>query len=520
MQSESLKTLYFLGRPQQCVLPIFQRKYSWTQNDECKRLFENLKYIGNSENRDSWYIGAIVCQNEGGNLARPVFVLIDGQQRLTTITILLCAITDYLRKHPKTHLDEVKNWDSLLKTYVINSEEDGDKWYRLLLNNEDKEDLKELIYKVSVGEEIPKYRGESRVFSNFHWFKRNINKNNITSIYDGLRKLEMILIELDPTDVAQNIFETLNSTGKSLKKIDQIRNYLLMGLNQDEANELYYHYWRPMELVFNSTNLNNKTNHFDYFVRYYLITKLGQNVNTKDVYDKFRVVSDEFENAKNCIKEITEFSNYYLRLFASCEEDKSLKKEFKELNVIGLRMMAPFLIKVYHLYDTDVISKEEFVQLVDIIKSYYMRISVSNIGKSVISSQLPVALNKLLDEDNRIELIIKHFVNLKGEDRFISDNTIREMVHTRNFEIYKKNHFVLSKSVNFGRQVPLDTSELEVIKIFENVDSKHSYKIGNFTLEGIDLCMDIEAETPEDFIDKRSDKLIDIIVKVWEYPSL
>ena len=275
-----------------------------------------------------------------------------------------------------------------------------------------------------------------------------------------------------------------------------------------------------MELVFNSTNLNNKTNHFDYFVRYYLITKLGQNVNTKDVYDKFRVVSDEFENAKNCIKEITEFSNYYLRLFASCEEDKSLKKEFKELNVIGLRMMAPFLIKVYHLYDTDVISKEEFVQLVDIIKSYYMRISVSNIGKSVISSQLPVALNKLLDEDNRIELIIKHFVNLKGEDRFISDNTIREMVHTRNFEIYKKNHFVLSKSVNFGRQVPLDTSELEVIKIFENVDSKHSYKIGNFTLEGIDLCMDIEAETPEDFIDKRSDKLIDIIVKVWEYPSL
>lgn len=518
MQSESYKTLYFLGRPQQYVLPIFQRKYSWTPNVECKTLFENLKFVGSKEHRKSWYIGAIVCQNKGGNLATPVFVLIDGQQRLTTVTLILCAMAEYLRKHPKTHLDELTNWDTLLKKYVIDSEAEGDKWYRLLLNNEDKDDLKELIYRISNAEDIPKYKG-SRIFSNFHWFKRNINKNNIKQIWDGLRKLEMIHINLDENDVAQNIFETLNSTGRSLNKIDQIRNYLLMGLPSDKAEDIYNQYWKPMEDAFNSPNLTGK-NHFDWFARYFLMERLDQNINTKDVYDKFRLASNNYENSTDSIKQLTEFSKYYLRLFGNCEEDKQLKKEFSELNTIAMRMMSPFLMRLYYLYEHNEISKEEFILLISVIKAYYMRISISNVGKSVISSQLPVALNKLLNEDNKIEAVMNHFRGLKGEDRFISDSSIREMIHTRNFEIYKKNHFVLSKLVNYGRQVPLDTSDLEVVKLCENVSDSHSYKIGNFTLEHIDLCMDIEAETNEEFIDKRTEKLIDLILRVWEYPTL
>ena len=519
MQSESLRMRSFLGRPQQYVLPIFQRKYSWTPNVECKTLFENIIDVAKSDDKNTWYIGAIVCQNKGGNLGRPVYVLIDGQQRLTTLTLMICAMTEYLRKHPKTGLDEVPNWDTILKECVIYSEGQGDNWYRLLLNNEDKDDLKELVSKVAGGEDVPKYK-HSRIFGNYHWFKRNINKNNIKLVWDGLRKLEMIHINLDETDVAQNIFETLNSTGRSLKKIDQIRNYLLMGLEPSEAEAIYNYYWRPMERSFNNPNLNNGSNHFDWFTRYYLMFKLNQSVNTKDVYDKFRIVSNNYENAKECIKEITEFSNYYLRLFGNCEEDKTLKKEFSELNTVAMRMMTPFLMKIFSLYDHEEISKDEFLKLVNVLKAYYMRISVANVGKSVISSQLPVALNKLLDEDNGVELVINHFIGLKGEDRFISDSSIREMIHTRNFEIYKKNHFVLSKLVNYGRQVPLDTSDLEVVKLCENVSESHSYKIGNFTLENIDLCMDIDADSNEEFIDKRTEMMIDLILRVWEYPTL
>ena len=518
MYSESVRTLYFLGGQHQQVLPIYQRGYSWVANLECKKLLDDLIFIGNHDESDSWYLGAIVCQNKGGNLATPVFVLIDGQQRLTTVTILICAITEYLRKHPKTKLDEVKNWDSLLKSYVVNSEGEAEKWYKLLLNNQDKNDLKELIYRVSKGEDIPKYKGQSKIFTNYNWFKRNINKNNISSIYDGLRKLEMIQIILDEKDVAQNIFETLNSTGQSLQTIDQIRNYLLMGL--EESEEVYNHYWRPMENSFKESILKSNPKHFDWFARYFLIATLEINVNSKDVYDKFRVASNNYEDAQNCIKELSEFSKYYLRLFGDCEEDVSLKKEVKDINIIAMRMMTPFLLKLYYLYDHIQISKEEFIALLNMIESYYMRISVSNVGKSVISANLPVNLNRLLDKEDKSFEIAKYFLNLKGEDRFIPDSTLRENVHTKNFEVYRKNHFVLSKLTNFGRIVPLDTSELEVISIFDDVSPSHSYKIGNFTLEGIDLCMDIDADTNEEFIDKRTEALIDLILKGWEYPSL
>ena len=516
MQSESIKTLQFLGRPQQCILPIFQRKYSWEKNDECKVLLKDLEYVGNEETRYNWYLGAIVCQNTGGNLARPVFVLIDGQQRLTTVTILICAITEYLRKHPKTKLDEVKNWDSLLKTYVINSEEDGDKWYRLLLNNEDKEDLKELIYKVSVGEDIPKYKG-SNVFNNYHFFKRHLNKNNIESVYNGLRKLEMIHISLDEHDVAQNIFETLNSTGKSLQNIDQIRNYMLMGLESNEAEDIYHHYWRPMEVSFEDHKIGN-TNHFDFFARYYLIIKLGVLVRTDVVYDKFRMVSDNFENATTCIKELKEFSDYYLRLFADCEEDPTLKKEFKDFKVLGMRNLSPFLMKLYQKYASNEIPKKDVVSIINILKSYHVRKSICGWPNNGLG---PVGLKLIKNlEDGGLDEIVRSMLDLKGANRFVSDLQVKENIPFQNFESYTRLKFVLNKLVNFDKSAPIDTSELTVKKICPDISEEYAIKLGNFTLEGIDLCMDIEAETNEEFIVKRTEKLTELILRVWEYPTL
>lgn len=517
MQSESIKTLGFLGRPQQCVLPIFQRKYNWEKNNQCKTLLKDLEYVGSEETRYNWYLGAIVCQNTGGNLARPVFVLIDGQQRLTTVTIILCAITEYLRKHPKTKLDEVKNWDSLLKTYVINSEEDGDKWYRLLLNNEDKEDLKELIYMVSAGEDIPKYKGKSNVFSNYHFFRRHINKNNIEAVYNGLRKLEMIHISLDEHDVAQNIFETLNSTGQSLEKIDQIRNYLLMGLESDNAEDIYRHYWRPMETAFDENKINN-SNHFNFFARYYLIIKLGVLVRNDVVYDKFRMVSDNFENAITCIKELKEFSEYYLKLFADCEEDITLKKEFRDFQVLGMRNLSPFLMKLYQKYALGEMPKEDVISIIRILKSYHVRKSICGWPNNGLGP-VGVKLIKNLDSEG-VEGIVKNMLSLKGANRFVPDLQVRENIPFQNFKSYSRLKFVLDKLVNFEKSAPIDTSELKVKEICPDVSEDDAIKLGNFTLEGIDLCMDIEADSNEEFIDKRTEMMTDLILRVWEYPTL
>lgn len=518
MESQKIDVLRFLGNPQQCVLPLYQRPYSWEKNVECKVLFENLYYIGNAENRANWYLGAIVCQDTGGNLANPVFVLIDGQQRITTITILICAMTEYLRKHPKTKLDEVKNWDSMLKTYVVNSEAEGEKWYRLLLNNEDKEDLKELIYKVSKGEDIPKYKGKSNIFKNYHWFKRNINKNNIHSIYEGLKKLELILISLDEQDVAQNIFETLNSTGRSLTKVDKIRNYLLMGvLSQKEAEELYNYYWRPMELSFENTQINGK-NHIDYFVRYYLIMKLKKPISNKSVYDEFRMVSDNFENATYCIKDLNEFSKYYLHLFGNLNKCPEFKKEFKDFHLLKMRVFSPFLMRLCQQYVNGIRSKEETAKMFKLCIVYYIRKSLCGWGGNSVKD-LSLKFLKIIENEGSYSDLLEIVLDLKSNDRMASDSMLKEFFVV-DFKAYSKNHFILSHLVNFNKKANIDTSDLKVVYLCEDVDGEYVNKLGNLTLEGIDLCMDIEANSNEEFIDKRTEKLIDLILRVWEYPTL
>lgn len=519
MQSESVDTLGFLGRPQQCVLPIYQRGYKWNKNVECKKLFEDLMYIGSSEKK-SWYLGAIVCQNKGSNLSRPIYVVIDGQQRITTVNIIICAVTEFLRKHPRLKIDGVKNWDSLLKTHVIYTEGEGDEWYRLLLHNEDKEDLKELIYKIAVGEEIPKYKGNSNVFNNYFFFKRHINKNNITYLIDGLRKLEMIHISLGENDVAQNIFETLNSTGQSLRQVDQIRNYLLMGMDPSEAEELYTHYWRPMEIAFEQHELENSKNHFDYFTRYYLILKLNQNVPTKATYDKFRVVSENFENAKTCVKELKTYSQYYLNMFGVYEEDPDLRKEFEEFQYVSLRLMSPFMLKLYGLYKEGTVSKEYFLRVINVLKSYSMRKSLcGGLGNSS-SDSIALRLCKLIEGDWVYSDILHCLFSYKGYTRFLTDEQVKENISLQNFMVYSKNHFVLTKLLNYGRVAPIDTSGLSVTYIHPLVSEEHLDNLGNLTLEGLEFCMDIPADTTEEFIEKRTKKLTERILKVWEYPSL
>ena len=518
MDAESVKTLEFLGRPQQQVLPIYQRGYGWT-NKECKTLFENLVDVGTLDMKNTWYIGAIVCQDKSTGLATPVFVVIDGQQRLTTITITICAITEFLRKHPNIKLEGVKNWDSLLKTYVVNSEEEGDKWYRLLLNNEDKEDLKELIYKVSAGEEIPRNNGESRIFTNYNFMRRNINKNNIVALVDGLRKLEMIFIRLSEKDVAQNIFETLNSTGRSLQDVDKIRNYLLMGLENQEAEEVYYHYWRPMERAF-SNNLIKKNNHFEYFARYYLMLKLNTTIRTYKIYEQFRKVSHNFENAKECVKELKEYSQYYLNVFGGCEKDKELCKFFSDLDNINMRAMSPLLLKCYKYYIDKKISREKLIEIYSVVMSYYFRRSVCGWGSVSGLDALSVKLCKILDQESPYQKIVQTLCLFKGRNRFLSDKLVTEEVYDKNFMEYGKTHFILTKLVNKNVPALMDTSSLSVECIYPEVNKEYLGKLGNLTLNGVELCMDIQADSPEEFIDKRTEKLTEMILQVWEYPTL
>lgn len=136
------------------------------------------------------------------------------------------------------------------------------------------------------------------------------------------------------------------------------------------------------------------------------------------------------------------------------------------------------------------------------------------------SDNIALRLCKIIENNGTYEDILQVLFSYKGYTRFLTDEQVKENMLLQNFKVYSKNHFVLSKLINFDRVAPIDTSNLEISYICPTLSDEYIDKIGNLTLEGIDLCMDVEYETTEEFVDKRTEKLIDLILRVWEYPTL
>ena len=272
-----------------------------------------------------------------------------------------------------------------------------------------------------------------------------------------------------------------------------------------------------MELSFENNNIHGK-NHVDYFVRYYLMMKLKKPITDKRVYDDFRMVSDNFENATFCIKELNEFSKYYLNLFGNLNKCIEFKKEFKDLYVLKMRVFAPFLMKLLQQYKQGKLTTKECSNIFNLCIGYYLRKSLCGwTGNS--AKDLSLKLLKVIEKGGNYSDILEFMVNLKSNDRMVSDSMLKEFF-INDFKVYSKNHFVFSNLINFHKTANIDTSDLKVVCLFDEVDVEHSNQIGNLTLEGIELCMDIEAGSNEEFIEKRTEKLIDMILKVWEYPTL
>ena len=237
MQAIDDSLTHFLNRSQQFTIPIFQRKYDWTKR-ECKQLFEDIKMIGESPN-ETHFLGSIVHLNDKHNTI-PIYRVIDGQQRLTTIALLISALAKFLKKHDIEDMEITS--EKLIYYYLINVTEEGDLKYKIKLNNPDNKTLHKVIdYTIAEQETMITSPNDSkRIWQNYNFFYNAINENNAKTIYDGFLKLSLIIIKLDEhSDNPQLIFESLNYKGLSLSKSDLIRNYVLMGLNPEQQDKIY-----------------------------------------------------------------------------------------------------------------------------------------------------------------------------------------------------------------------------------------------------------------------------------------
>lgn len=283
MKAEARKILQFLDNTKKLRIPIYQRAYSW-QEAECEQLWNDIVSAGKEPRLEEHFLGAIVFVTDAQSLM-PEVMIIDGQQRLTTMTLLLSALTTAIGT------DKVANLSGPpLSEFFVNEKFEGQDFYKLHLARADRATLMSIVAPPpdSGGVHAPLPKDVShRIVENYAFFVKQLqDKSIIEPLCRGLQKLMIVEIGLDGSKSnPQLIFESMNSTGLNLTQADLIRNYVLMGLPQVQQEQLYTNYWAPMEAIFNSGANEAR---FDSFIRHYLTFRTGEIPRQRQIYQDFK----------------------------------------------------------------------------------------------------------------------------------------------------------------------------------------------------------------------------------------
>ena len=343
MKATEAKLVDFLKKSPQFVIPIYQRTYSWSEK-ECLQLWEDILRAGMSDEITAHFVGSIVYVEKGlySVSSQTPLLVIDGQQRLTTVMLIIEALARALGENEPIDGFSAKK---LRNYFLLNPLEEGEKKYKLILSETDKTTLTALLDQKDTPKDY-----SIRVKANFDFFTEKISeeKKDLLAVCKGLAKLIIVDISLNrDQDNPQLIFESLNSTGRELSQADLIRNFILMGLEHDLQTQLYERYWRPMELDFGQEGYNQ---FFDGFVRDYLTVKTGTIPKERGVYEAFKQYarSQGTPNIDALVSDIRTFARYYCAMALDAEDNKELKMAFRDLRELKVDVAYPFLLEVYH----------------------------------------------------------------------------------------------------------------------------------------------------------------------------
>ncbi|STY70899.1 Uncharacterized conserved protein [Megamonas hypermegale] len=556
-----------LNTSRQFIVPIFQRNYSW-QKSQYEQLWFDILRASKFKEKQNHFIGSIVYIDMGTPAGRPQqLLLIDGQQRLTTISILLCAIKDYVQKFnletKLINLAKIKN------QFLYNSDEIDEDRYKLLLNVQDKETYIKLIDNTIFTVNKP----ATNIIKCYEFFYERIEDfikqhGQIDEIYAGIFKLSLVSISLDKdSDNPQMIFESMNSTGKDLSQTDLLRNYLLMDLTLEKQTRLYKTYWKPMEELFGEDIYKNDVNKFDYFIRDFLTLKsdTGYICKINNVYENFK----RYYLDNNCekfavLKDLFTYAKYYACIDLLQENDDELKLYWQEFKKLDSHVVYPFLLKLYDDYSRQILIKEDFKKILQVVISYLWRRAICEIPTNSLSKTF-ATLYQAVDKEDYVNSIIKAFVFKSSYKRFPSDYEVREKLQTKDIYHFRLRKYLLEALENYYHKEPIDlnTANYTIEHImpqniehnlswqqmlgedWQEVHSLYLHTLGNLTITGYNAEMSnksfwekVNGESGfkhshlklnesiaqcdvwnKKAIQRRTNILTDIILKIWKYPE-
>ncbi|CAG1000505.1 hypothetical protein METP2_03224 [Methanosarcinales archaeon] len=498
MKATEAKLLDFLKKSPQFVIPIYQRTYSWNEK-ECRQLWEDIMRTGRNDAVTAHFVGSIVYVEKGlySVSSQSPLLVIDGQQRLTTATLLIEALARSLGDREPLEGFSAKK---LRNYYLLNPLEDGERKYKLVLSQTDKASLIALL------EQQGWPRDHSiRVAANFKFFEDRLaeSKDELEALCRGLAKLVIVDISLNrDQDNPQLIFESLNSTGRELSQADLIRNFILMGLEPKLQTELYEKFWRPMEVDFGQEGY---ATHFDSFMRHYLTVKMNEIPNVREVYEAFKqhARSPDATRAgvKALVEDIRAFASYYCSMALNSEQDATLKAAFHDLRELRVDVAYPFLLEIYHDYATHVLAKDELHQAVRWVENYVFRRAVCEIPTNSMNKTF-ATFTRSLKKDRYLESIQANFLLLPSYRRFPTDDEFKRALQLKDLYNFRSRSYWLRRLENHDRKerVPVDDYTIEHImpqneKLpaqwqaelgpdWQRIQKTYLHSLGNLTLTG------------------------------------
>ncbi|MGE5342031.1 MAG: DUF262 domain-containing protein [Candidatus Omnitrophota bacterium] len=458
----------------QFVIPVYQRNYDW-KIPECKQLLDDIINAGKDTTINFHFIGSIVFIQDENFTSSEVreLTIIDGQQRITTITLIYIAIFHFAKR-----IKDLKLGNRIEETYLINKFFEKEKLKLRPTDNNDK-DLKSLIYK----DEDVKIEGISRVIQNYNYLAGEINQETIDQVIKGLDKLMFVEISLDrDKDNPQRIFESLNSTGLDLSQADLIRNYILMGLKKQEQTIIYEKFWFPIEAACSEDGINpNKVNLSEFF-KHILTIETGVIPIKDKVYEAFKKKypnpnTDEFEKI---LLKIKNYSVFYNKLTnPQKESDKELSQQIAYINNLKITVSYPFLLEVYRDYGKGLINKQTILQVFGLIESFVWRRSILGLPSNSLD-KIFSDLYKEIDQADYVKSLQKTLIKKKGRRRFPTDIEIIDALREKDVYSMKPGicMYFLKRLENFNNNEPVKLDKLTIEHIFpQNPDSKWKYEL-------------------------------------------
>lgn len=370
------------------IIPVYQRNYDW-QKENCKRLLDDLTSL-EEEDKKAHFFGSIVVKPGDYSLD---IVVIDGQQRITTISLLLLAMKNWMFNNDTT--GEIINPKNINDTFLEDTLSRGVDKSKLKSNPRDY-----LAYKNLFGDE-KFFIKNSNITLNYEYFYTALDTLhiNLDQLMNSIQKLQVMVVNLNsPDDDPQLIFESLNSTGVDLTDADKIRNFLLMNEKQEEQTYLFEKYWEPIEVI---THFQLST-----FFRDYLTLKNGKYPNFSKVYETFT-----FFYQKNCtskidfFNELLDYSYAYQQIIDSSTDNKKINEILNRFNQLQVSVVRPFLMAILHDYNQRLFNGDEVTKVFSILETYIARRMITKLPSNALNKIISVLyrdMNKLLnkEEDN------------------------------------------------------------------------------------------------------------------------